>query len=271
MYKGDSHVHSRFSADSKEKLENIFEKAVELGLDEITITDHMDFADREEDDLFVFDIDEYVKTLNTYKQKYKDKLIIKIGVEVGIQPHLYKRYEPVLKANCWDFIIGSSHSVDHMDVGYNDIYLKYKTKNEVHRRYFETILENLDIYHDISVYGHLDFIRRYGGGVHSDHKIIDLELHKELIDKILKKLISKNIGIEINTSGIRYGVGDFHPCREILARYKELGGKIITIGSDAHRAEDIAKDFGEAKELLKSLGYKYFCTFTNRKLEFKEL
>lgn len=271
MYKGDSHVHSKFSADSREELENIFERAVELGLDEITITDHMDFADDEKDDLFVFDVEEYCRTLYAYRQKYKNKLNIKVGVEVGIQPHLYGRYEPILKAGCWDFIIGSSHSVDHIDVGHNEIYLKYKTKDEVHRRYFETILENLDIYDDISVYGHLDFIRRYGGGVHKDHKIIDLELHKDLIDKILKKLIEKNIGIELNTSGIRYGVNDFHPCREIVLRYKELGGKIITIGSDAHKAEDVAKDFDKAKKLLKDLGFKQFCTFTNRKVEFKEL
>lgn len=271
MYKGDSHVHSYFSADSNERLENIFERAIELGLDEITITDHMDYGDTEEEDCFVFNIEDYLKTLNAYKQKYKGRLNIKIGMELGIQPHLYERYEPILKSDCYDFLIGSSHSVDHLDVGYSDIHLKYKTKDAVHRRYFETILENLEIYDDISVYGHLDFIRRYGGSVHPDHKIVDLELHKDLIDKILKKLIEKKIGMEINTSGLRYNVGDFHPCREILARYRELGGEIITIGSDAHKFSDIAKDFDEAKELLKSLGFKYFCTFTNRKAEFKEL
>lgn len=271
MYKGDSHIHSNFSADSKEELENIFKRALELGLDEVTITDHMDFADIEENDIFVFNVEEYCKTLYAYRQKYKNKLNIKIGVELGIQPYLYKRYEPILKANCWDFIIGSSHSVNHMSVGHNEIYLKYKNKDEVHRKYFETILENLDIYNNISVYGHLDFIRRYGGEIYSDHKIIDLELHKDIIERILKKLIDKNIGIEINTSGIRYGVGDFHPCKEIIIKYKELGGKIITIGSDAHKAEDIAKNFDEVKDFLKSIGYKYFCTYTNRKIEFKEL
>lgn len=271
MYRGDSHVHSNFSKDSRENLENIFEKAIELGLDEITITDHIDFADSEKDDLFVFDIEEYKKILNAYKQKYKDKLIIKIGVEVGIQPHLYKRYKPLLKENCWDFVIGSSHSADKLDVGHDEIYLKYKTKDEVHRKYFETILENLDIYDGINVYGHLDLIRRYGGRIYKDHKIINMDLHKEIIDEILKKLISKNIGLEINTSGRRYNLEEFHPSKDILKRYRELGGKIITIGSDAHRAEDIEKDFSEAREILKSLGYKYFCTFTNRKPEFKEL
>ena len=87
----------------------------------------------------------------------------------------------------------------------------------------------------------------------------------------LKKLIEKKIGLEVNTSGIRYGVGDFHPCREIIARYKELGGKIITMGSDAHRALDIMRDFDKAREVLKEIGFEKFCVFEQRKAEYKEL
>ena len=81
MYKGDSHIHSCFSTDSNEKLENIIERAIELGLDGIVVTDHMDYADREEDDYFVFNIDEYLKTLKALKEKYKDKINLKIGME----------------------------------------------------------------------------------------------------------------------------------------------------------------------------------------------
>lgn len=271
MYKGDSHVHSCFSTDSNEKLENIFERAIELGLNEITITDHMDYADREEDDYFVFNINDYLKTLNAYKQKYKDRLNIKIGMELGLQPQLYKRFEPILKSDVYDFLIGSSHAVDGIDAGFSELYRRFKNKDELHKRYFETILENLEVYDGINTYGHLDYIIRYGGAFFPDHKELNLELHKELIDKILTKLIEKKIGLEINTSGIRYKVGDFHPRREILARYRELGGEIITLGSDAHKASDIAKDFDTAREHLKSLGFTHFCTFTKKKPEFHEL
>ncbi len=271
MYKGDSHIHSCFSTDSNEKLENIIERAIELGLDEIVVTDHMDYADREEDDYFVFNIDEYLKTLKALKEKYKDKINLKIGMELGLQPQLYKRFEPILKSDEYDFLIGSSHAVDGLDAGISSLYKKFKNKDELHRRYFETILENLEVYDGINTYGHIDYIRRYGGAFFPDHKELKLEYHREILDKIFKKLIEKKIGLEINTSGLRYKVGDFHPCREMLARYRELGGEIITMGSDAHRAEDIAKDFEEARELLKSLGFTHFCTFTKKKPEFHKL
>lgn len=117
----------------------------------------------------------------------------------------------------------------------------------------------------------MDFINRYGRSVYDDYKKINFEMHKELIDKILIKLIEKNIGIEINTSALRYGLRDFHPCRKILKRYKELGGKIITMGSDAHRALDITRDFDKAREVLKEIGFEKFCVFEQRKAEYKEL
>lgn len=271
MYKSDSHLHSEFSTDSKEKLENIVARAIELGLDEIVITDHMDYADTEEEDCFVFNIDDYLKTLKELRKKYKDKIKIKIGMELGLQPQLYKRFEHILKSDEYDFLIGSSHAVDGIDSGFSELYKRFNNKDELHRRYFEIILENLEIFNGINTYGHLDYIRRYGGAFFPDHKEVDLELHKDLIDKILKKLIEKGIGLEVNTSGLRYKVGDFHPCTDILKRYKELGGKIITIGSDAHKAEDVAKDIEKAKEHLKSLGFMHYCTFTKKKPEYREL
>lgn len=271
MYKGDSHIHSYFSTDSREELKNIVERAIEIGLDEIVITDHMDYADKEEDDYFVFNIEMYLRELKKLREEYKDKIKVKIGMELGLQPQLYKRYEPILKSDEYDFLIGSSHAVDGIDAGYSALYRKFKNKDELHRRYFETILANLEIYDGINSYGHLDYIRRYGGDYFPNHKEVNLELHKEIIDKILKKLIEKKIGLEINTSGIRYRVGDFHPCREILQRYRELGGEIITMGSDAHLAKDVARDFEGARELLKSIGFTHYCTFTKRKPEFKEL
>ena len=175
MYKGDSHIHSCFSTDSNEKLENIIERAIELGLDEITITDHMDYADREEDDYFVFDTKEYLKDLKALKEKYKDRINLKIGMELGLQPQLYKRFEHILKSDEYDFLIGSSHAVDGLDSSVSSLYRKFKNKDELHHRYFENILENLEIYDGINTYGHIDYIRRYGGAFFPDHKELNLE------------------------------------------------------------------------------------------------
>lgn len=270
MYKADSHVHSSFSGDSMEKIENIIERAIELRMDEITITDHLDLDFPGDVNIFELDVDNYIKTLKELKREYKNNINIKIGIELGLQPHLKEAYKDIFQCKDIDFIIGSSHCVNRMDVADKKFFEKY-AKDEAHRIYFEEVLENIDIFPEINVYGHLDFINRYGRSVYEDFKRINFEMHKEIIDKILKKLIEKGIGIEINTSALRYGLRDFHPCRNILKRYKELGGEIITIGSDSHRALDIMRDFDKAKKTLKEIGFKKFCTFEKRAVKYINL
>lgn len=270
MYKADSHVHSSFSGDSMEKLENIIERAIETGMDEITITDHLDLEFPGEVNIFELDFKTYVETLKKLKNLYKNNIKIKIGIELGLQPQLKDKYDEIFNCEDIDFIIGSFHCVRGMDVADRKFFEKY-SKDEAHRIYFEEVLNTIDLFPKISVCGHLDFINRYGRSVYDDYKKINFEMHRELIDKILTKLIQKNIGIEINTSALRYGLRDFHPCRKILKRYKELGGKIITMGSDAHRALDIMRDFDKAREVLKEIGFEKFCVFEQRKAEYKEL
>lgn len=270
MYKADSHVHSSFSGDSMEKLENIIERAIEIGMDEITITDHLDLEFPGEVNIFELDLKTYVETLKKLKKLYRNNIKIKIGIELGLQPQLEGKYDDIFNCEDIDFIIGSFHCVRGMDVADRKFFEKY-AKDEAHRIYFEEVLNTIDLFPKINVCGHLDFINRYGRSVYDDYKKINFEMHKELIDKILIKLIEKNIGIEINTSALRYGLRDFHPCRKILKRYKELGGKIITMGSDAHRALDITRDFDKAREVLKEIGFEKFCVFEQRKAEYKEL
>lgn len=270
MYKADSHIHSRFSGDSMEKLESIIERAIELRMDEITITDHLDLDFPDEVNIFELDVNNYIQTLKKLKKEYKNNIKIKIGIEIGLQPHLKDAYKEIFDSEDIDFIIGSSHCVKRMDIADRKFFEKYG-KDEAHKIYFEEVSKCIDLFPNISVYGHLDFINRYGRDIYSSYKKIDLEKNKDIIDEILKKLIDKKIGLEINTSALRYGLRDFHPCREILARYKELGGEIITIGSDSHRALDIMRDFNKAAEQLKKIGFEKFCVFEKRAVQYKEL
>ncbi len=269
MYRSDSHVHSEFSGDSKEKLEKIIEKAKELKMDEITITDHLDLDFPMKPNIFTLDLEKYIERLKELRKREKE-LQIKIGIEIGLQPTLVNRYNSILENKDIDSIRGSSHAISGKDVATKDFFLG-KEKNEAHREYFLEVLKNIDLFPEISVYGHLDFINRYGIGVYKDYKDLDYILHQDIIDEILKKLIFKNIGIEVNTSGLRYGLKNFHPHINILKRYKKFGGEIITIGSDSHRSEDIMKDFDIVKKLLKELGFNSYCTFKNKKIEYRDL
>lgn len=137
-------------------------------------------------------------------------------------------------------------------------------------KYLNEVLKNINIYkEEFDVYGHIDYVIRYiiknYGNVMTK---IDYQEFRELLDEILLLIIRTNKGIEINTSGIRYGLGTPHPNIEILKRYKELGGKIITIGSDAHKKEDLASNFDVAYDMLESVYFNNVVIYHNRQPEF---
>ena len=141
-------------------------------------------------------------------------------------------------------------------------------KEDLQKYYFETVLSNVTNYNNFNVYGHIDFITRYGG---PNYRGLNFKENEDLIQEILKTLISKNKGIEINTSGFRYKEDRTYPSFEVLKKYVELGGEIITIGSDAHIADYIGMDFDYAYDMLKSLGVKYICSFKNREPIFQKI
>lgn len=261
----DYHVHSKFSTDSKESLENIIEKGKELGLKEIAITDHMDLKTNN-GGKFIFDVEEYFKVLTELKEKHKKEIDIKIGMEFGIQRGLEVELKKLAK-NSFDFILMSTHSIDGVLVDRSEFW-EGKSKEEVHKEYFLNLLDCVIRNNDFSVVGHLDFISRYGGKKRGK---VDHEKYVDIIDEILKVLIEKGKGIEVNTSGIRYLEERFYPANSVLKRYKEFGGEIITVGSDAHRAEDICKNFKDVKERLEIIGFEYLASFDDQKVIFEKL
>ena len=137
-----------------------------------------------------------------------------------------------------------------------------KTEEEIIREYFQCILDNVKLFNNFDVLGHLDYAVRYAPETDKNYNYLK---YKDLIDPILETVIEKGKGIEINTAGIRkYYLKDVHPTTDIIKRYKELGGEIITVGSDAHTAGWEATDFHRAEEALKAAGFDYYCTFENR-------
>ncbi len=264
MFFADYHTHSNFSSDSDTPMEKNIEKAISLGLKEIAITDHIDFDYPDINYPFMFDYKEYAQKINSLRQKYENKIKIILGVEIGMQPHVYDEIKNLVNTNKYDFIIGSTHCVEKFDLCCDDFF-KNKTKQEAYGKYFEEILFNVKNCPVFSVYGHLDFIDRYGT---YEDKTMNYKDFKPITDEILKELISKGKGIEINTSGLRYGLGHTHPEIHIVKRFKELGGEIITVGSDAHSPNHITDNFKLAYEMLKDSGFNYITTFENLKPKF---
>lgn len=263
----DFHNHTDFSADCDAPAEAMIEKAIDLGLSYLCITDHMDpdmiFPGLD----FTFDLEEYFKKHQEWKEKYGDRIHLLTGIELGLQPHIARDLRETLDAGTYDFVIGSVHVADRVDP-YLPEYWTGKTEQEGILRYYENILECLEVFDDFDVFGHLDYIVRYSPTKAENYSY---QKYKELIDEILKTLISKNIGLELNTAGLKYGVGFAHPHSDVLKRYKELGGEIITIGSDAHKPEHLAYDFHKVPDILKECGFEYYTIFKGRKPEFIKL
>jgi histidinol-phosphatase (PHP family) len=264
MFIADYHTHSNFSSDSEAPMEFMIEKAIALGLKEIALTDHLDYDYPDPAFPFLIDYNDYYKTLYHLKEKYKNSIKIIFGVEIGLQPHLKQKIEEFCKNTDLDFIIGSTHVVDQLDL-YNGDFSNGKTQYQMYLRYFEDVLDNIHIHDHFNVYGHIDYINRYGN---FDNTLLNYIDYKDIIDELLKSLIDKEKGIELNTSGYRYKLGQTHPQFSILKRYKELGGEIITVGSDAHKPEDIASHFETAYNLLKEANFKYITLFEKQKPKF---
>lgn len=263
----DTHMHCHFSGDSDTSPEDMIKTSIEKGLNGICFTDHLDYDYQEQPGMFDLDVDSYYKEIISLQDKYKSVLPINFGIEMGLQPHVVEKNNKITKKYPFDFVIGSSHVVHGIDPYYPNYY-EGKTEDEAYLEYFESILENIATDADYDVYGHLDYVVRYGP---HKNKYYSYKKYADIIDEILRQLIRHGKGIEINTAGFKYGLNHPNPTEEILHRYKELGGEIITIGADGHKPEHIAFDFDKVPDILKNAGFKYYTVFKERKPEFISL
>lgn len=273
----DYHVHTEFSDDSIYEMEDVVKDAITLGIDELCFTDHVDYGikvDWDEGKEIIYrqgqslanvDYPNYFKKIEMLQEKYKKQITIKKGMEFGIQTHTIPQFEKLYKRWNFDFIILSCHQVEDKEFWTQD-FQKDRNQEEYQNRYYEEIWKVIHEYKNYSVLGHLDLLKRYD--LHGEYPF---EKIKPMVEKILKKVIEDGKGIEVNTSSFRYGLNDLMPSSNILKLYYELGGKIITIGSDTHKKEHLGEHIEDVKIELKKIGFKYYCTFENMNPIYHEL
>jgi histidinol-phosphatase (PHP family) len=231
------------------------------GLSGICFTDHLDYDfPSDPPDLFVPDLDAYDREMAALIDKYKNTFPVRHGIEIGIQPHLAKKLHRVIADHDFDQVICSSHAIDGLDP-YDKIYFVGREERESYLRYFTSILENLEVFSDFDVYGHIDYVVRYGPNT---NQFYSYGAYADVLDAILKKLVDMGKGIEINTGGFKYGLGHPNPTEDVLKRYRELVGEIITIGSDAHAPEHVAYDFEKVPGILREAGFEFYTIFEKR-------
>lgn len=261
MIKADMHMHSSFSMDSEARPEEMIEAAITDGLEYICLTDHYDKDNFDWGDEGIFDAEEYFKVMPELQENYRDQIGIGIGVEIGLQPYLKEFYREFAKKYPFDFIIGSVHSVRRVDVATKKMF-KENVDEKAYRIYLEEMLKNVEEIKDFDVLGHLDYMVRYSKQGVKSYRCED---YMDITDEIFKILIDEGRGIELNMSGFKYGLSQSHPHPELLKRYRELGGEILTIGSDGHEPKHIAYDFHRAKDILENCGFRYYTQFKQRK------
>ena len=277
MY-ADYHLHCEYSDDSNEPMENQIQKAITLGLDEMCFTDHVDYGIKrdwddpegiiirhaiehgKEVDLVLANVNypKYFEALNMYQKKYASSISIKKGLEFGIQSITVDAYEKLYASyqDDLDFVLFSMHQVNNLEFWTQD-FQKGKTQKEYNDEYYKEIYQTMQMFHHYSCLAHLDLMARY-----DENGIYPFENEKDIIAKILKYAIRDGKGIEINTSSWKYGLKDTQPSRAILKLYKDLGGKIITVGSDAHETKYLASHIKDAYAILKNeIGINEICTF----------
>ncbi|MCR5507730.1 MAG: histidinol-phosphatase HisJ family protein [Lachnospiraceae bacterium] len=281
MITADFHLHSSHSEDSQTPMEQQIEAGIKAGLKYMCFTEHMDkdwpkdavplkedgTPDIKDLSAFEVDTDAYFKHLTELKGTYSGRVDLRFGIEYGCQTHLAQHNIDYVNQYPFDFVIASQHLVNGIDVYYPE-YFEGKSEHEAYLAYFEAVLESICIFSGYDIFGHIDYIVRYGPNKNKDYFYKD---YADVLDEILKRLIMNGKGIEINTAGYRKLGDSPNPSREILKRYRELGGEIITVGSDAHTTGSVAFAFDKAESLLKELGYTHYCIFKERRPEFLPL
>ncbi|GAA0745934.1 histidinol phosphate phosphatase [Clostridium oceanicum] len=241
----DTHLHTEFSTDSKMKIEEAIKASQKSNLG-IIVTEHMDLGLKGEEKNFCFDVDEYFSEYNKYKI---NKVLL--GIEIGLEKEHLEEARKIINNNPFDYALGSIHLVDGNDLYYKDFY-KDKSKKEAFNRYLEVMFETLKKFDFVDSLGHIDYISRYA---YYDDKELYYEDYYERIDEILKLISNREIAMEINTRRLDDDKA-FKNLLKIYKRFNELGGKIVTIGSDSHDLKSIGKNFDKAKYIADSCNLK---------------
>jgi histidinol-phosphatase (PHP family) len=256
MYSMDFHHHTNHSFDSTAVMEEVCLHAIANGLDEICFTEHFS-VNPLAPTYGHMNFTNYQSDIQACQEKFSGKLKIKMGIEL-CEPHLLMdQYEKALKPINFDFILGSVHNLNNQKLR---LVLK-EYELDAYRLYFEE-LDKMVAVADIDVIAHFDLMKRYAYKEYGFYKFAE---HEEIIQSIIEKAIKRNIGMEINTSGLRNAsLNQTMPSLDILKLYKAMGGEILTIGSDSHKVETAGAGFHNAIELAKQCGFKYIYRFDKR-------
>ena len=264
----DYHIHTSYSPDSKMDPEEAVRAALASGVTELCFTEHMDLGHHMEMYDRAPDFAGMEETISRLREKYSGIRIGK-GIEVGYIPDTAEQTAEVLSGQSFDYVLLSTHCVNGMDCGVPES-KRGQDKLTAYQRYLETVYESvtddrLTAYYDCV--SHIGYIAK---GLHYEDNTFQYEMFPKLFDEILLEIIKRGKGIEVNTSGFDRG-GHVLPHPSVIRRYRELGGRIITIGSDAHKSQNVGAYIKDTVEIIASAGFEEITLFKNREPRFVKI
>ncbi len=257
----DYHCHSSISFDGSTPIAEICALVIAAGGSGVTFTEHIECS-QDSPIGGLPDWQQYYQEIELSRQLFPD-FAIGMGVEAGWQPLMQPQTEAAVKAGNYDFVLGSLHFIDDLPI-FNGTFSAGKTLTQAYNEYFAALLAAVSEMEDFDVLAHIDLIRR-------DQQLPQVNFvyddYAEYLDPLLKQLIERGKGLEINTGGWRCGCYEAHPAPEILRRYKQLGGEIITCGSDSHVPRSLFYRIKDGYQLIEEAGFKYISLFEQRQLK----
>ena len=267
----DMHMHSDNSFDAENSVREMCLSAIEKDISTIAITDHMEAPEIKLGDRSVFgnmikQITKSVADVEAARDEFEGKIRVLKGIEIGEPMHEPKLTKKAMDIADYDFVLASIHNVKDAEDFY---YLEYNESNvpALLTQYFDELLDTA-MNADFDSLAHLTYPTRYI--IQRTDINPELEKYTDVIEKILKALAERDKALEINTSGLRT-IGITMPDINIVKRFKELGGKYVTIGSDAHKVSNIGYGIEKGIQIAKTCGFDYFTVFENRKPELVQI
>ncbi len=250
----DQHLHTFLSSDSEEKFENYLQKAQELKLTHFVSTEHLDLSciALGKDDMPNLSLQKSIS--ESLQQKYPIQILR--GIEIGYKFSRLKDIEHIVNTQDFDVIIMSVHEDEYADC-VSSAFLRHKNSDEAYAAYLDLYIHMLNNCSCYDIVGHIDFILRY-------IEPVNLEKHKHKLSVLFKLIIAKSKCLEYNTRFL-YRHNESHNLEYLFSLYYMCGGKKVSLGSDAHSAQDYLASFDEAIQMLKHIGFSHISTYQKRK------
>lgn len=257
----DYHMHSIDSCDSTATMEAMCASALAHGLREIAFTEHLDLNPGDQCPGF-YQPGRYFERLEAARAQFGPQgLVIRAGVEIG-EPHLYaEAHRAVLERWPYDVALGSLHWTGPHSV-FDKAYYRVRSPRDAFAPYFMELAEMVRG-GGFEILAHVDVVKRVGYDVYTR---FDTREWEDLFRPVWQACIEGGIAVEINTAGYRRGVHEAHPALEALRWYRQMGGDLLTLGSDAHRPGHVAHRFDDALALARAAGFTRLCTFEQRRI-----